>query len=316
MVCDTAYIYVTVTADGNCNPNNPPVAVNDAASVEGGSSVTIPVLTNDSDPDGDAFSITSNTQPAHGTVTLVGNQFVYTPNPGYEGTDVFTYQICDIHGACDVATVTITVTQPCQETTYICTQPLTPLVICPNFCNIPNGIVTIVEANTTYNCSLHDLGGGCIQYTALPLFAGEETITITGCNQFGVCETIQITINVTDDCDGVGMAPEGNNGGIQDNGAQKTISDAENALNLLNLAITDIMPVPATDYVEIQFNADAGAVTMTIADITGKIMTSQNIQVQKGLNTQKVELHDYATGIYMVTLQLGDAKVNGKFVKH
>lgn len=109
MVCDTAYINITITATGNCDPNQPPVAIDDVAEVINGSNVTIPVLVNDYDPDGDAFSITNNTPPANGTVTLVGNQFVYTPNPGFGGTDVFTYQICDIYGACDVATVTITV---------------------------------------------------------------------------------------------------------------------------------------------------------------------------------------------------------------
>ncbi len=39
---------------------------------------------------------------ADGTVT-------YTPNPDFNGTDTFTYDVCDPDGLCDTATVTVTV---------------------------------------------------------------------------------------------------------------------------------------------------------------------------------------------------------------
>ena len=36
--------------------------------------------------------------------------YTYTPDANFNGTDVFTYQICDVDGDCESATVTITIT--------------------------------------------------------------------------------------------------------------------------------------------------------------------------------------------------------------
>ena len=50
------------------------------------------------------------TQPAVGTVTInPDGTFGYTPQPGFTGTDTFVYQICDVNGLCDTATITITI---------------------------------------------------------------------------------------------------------------------------------------------------------------------------------------------------------------
>jgi len=49
----------------------PPVAQNDSASTAINTAVTVGVLANDSDPDpGDTISVSSNTDPAHGTGQL------------------------------------------------------------------------------------------------------------------------------------------------------------------------------------------------------------------------------------------------------
>lgn len=100
--------------------NRPPVAVNDAVTAFANFATSIPVISNDSDPDGDALVVTANTAPAHGTVTRVGNVFSYTPTVGYTGTDTFTYTISDGRGGVATATVTITVSgcEPGASTTF------------------------------------------------------------------------------------------------------------------------------------------------------------------------------------------------------
>ncbi|MBP8272817.1 MAG: tandem-95 repeat protein, partial [Acidobacteria bacterium] len=100
----TATVTITVL-----NTNRPPVAVNDSATTNAGVAVAIPVIGNDSDPDGDVISVISNTAAAHGTVTRSGNTFVYTPAIGFSGIDTFTYTISDGKGGTATATVTITV---------------------------------------------------------------------------------------------------------------------------------------------------------------------------------------------------------------
>ena len=64
----------------------------------------LPVLTNDTDPDGDALSIVSFTQPGLGTITQSGNQLVYT-GAGKFTLQTITYTISDGRGGSATATV-------------------------------------------------------------------------------------------------------------------------------------------------------------------------------------------------------------------
>ncbi|MFK7940176.1 MAG: Ig-like domain-containing protein [Roseovarius sp.] len=105
---------VTVTING---VNDAPDAVDDAASVAvGGTSVDIPALANDTDPESDPLSIVGNTDPANGTVTDNGDgTFTYEPDPGFSGVDTFEYTIRDPEGLEDTATVTVTVGGPAPD---------------------------------------------------------------------------------------------------------------------------------------------------------------------------------------------------------
>jgi uncharacterized protein len=99
---------VTITVNA---VNDAPVAVNDSATIAKNGSGVIFILTNDSDVDGDTLTVSSFTQPAHGTVTYStkNKNFRYTPTRGFSGTDTFSYTISDGHGGTATATVTITV---------------------------------------------------------------------------------------------------------------------------------------------------------------------------------------------------------------
>ena len=89
--------------------NEAPVAVDDTAGTSENTAVTIDVLNNDSDPDGDALTVDSVTQGAHGSVINNGDEVTYTPDSGFSGTDSFTYTVSDGNGGTDTATVTVTV---------------------------------------------------------------------------------------------------------------------------------------------------------------------------------------------------------------
>ena len=119
----TYYLLVTgITAGGEStlNPeivvpplgvvNQPPQAVDDSAATQVDVAVTIDVLSNDSDPDNDVLTI-SGVGPASGSVVVTPEQtLAYTPAPGFEGQDVFTYDVSDGAGGVSQATVTVTVT--------------------------------------------------------------------------------------------------------------------------------------------------------------------------------------------------------------
>ncbi len=89
-------------------PNNPPVANSDAATTAANSAVTLAVLANDTDPDGDILTVTAVTQGENGTVVLNPDGTIsYTPNSNSNGQDSFTYTLSD---GIKTATGTVSVT--------------------------------------------------------------------------------------------------------------------------------------------------------------------------------------------------------------
>ena len=76
--------------------NDSPVAGDDAATTPEDSSVTVTVLGNDIDPDGDPLTVTTVIQGAHGSVAINPDGTVtYTPAANYNGSDSFTYTVSD-----------------------------------------------------------------------------------------------------------------------------------------------------------------------------------------------------------------------------
>jgi chitinase len=92
--------------------NRSPVAAADSATAAKNAFIDIPVLANDSDPDGDALSISGVSQGAHGSVAVQsGGTVRYTPAADYLGADSFSYTISDGRGGSATATVSITVAE-------------------------------------------------------------------------------------------------------------------------------------------------------------------------------------------------------------
>src|SRR5262245_33640501 len=89
--------------------NKAPNTVADTAATPRGKAVTINVLANDSDPNGDALTITTVSRPQFGAVTTNGQNVTYTPNVGFAGQDSFSYFISDGHGHTTAGSVTVVV---------------------------------------------------------------------------------------------------------------------------------------------------------------------------------------------------------------
>lgn len=87
----------------------PPVAVDDAASARWGSTVVVDVLANDWDPDGDELTVVEVTSASLGVVALVSGEVTYRPNGSGVGEDQFGYTISDGQGGEASATVTVQV---------------------------------------------------------------------------------------------------------------------------------------------------------------------------------------------------------------
>ncbi|WP_069864815.1 retention module-containing protein [Pseudomonas citronellolis] len=90
--------------------NDAPVAKPDSASTQEDKPVTLNVLANDSDVDGDALSVTS-ASASNGSVTInADGTLTYTPKANFSGSDSITYTISDGHGGTASSTVALSVT--------------------------------------------------------------------------------------------------------------------------------------------------------------------------------------------------------------
>ena len=111
---------VTITIAPSAN--QAPIAVADSTSVAAGGSVTIDVLLNDSDPDGQDDIVPSSlvvSDASSGTVEVVNGQVVYTNTDGSVAQDAFSYTFSDAAGLTASASVTVTVLQTNQAPTAV-----------------------------------------------------------------------------------------------------------------------------------------------------------------------------------------------------
>ena len=100
-----ARVVVTVV-----NVNEAPAAEDDEAVTDEDRALTVDVLANDTDPDGDGLRVESVSAPAHGTTRVASDGGVtYTPAANYHGVDRFTYVVSDPDGLTAEAAVEVTV---------------------------------------------------------------------------------------------------------------------------------------------------------------------------------------------------------------
>jgi gliding motility-associated-like protein len=111
--CPLTPLQITVL-DPALNTNKP-VVNPDVATVKSGSTVKIPVLSNDkSGNEGKVLnpsSLSIVSQPLNGTVVINSDGTItYTPNAGYVGVDKFSYQVCDDASPANCQSAEVTVT--------------------------------------------------------------------------------------------------------------------------------------------------------------------------------------------------------------
>ncbi|MCL1142371.1 Ig-like domain-containing protein [Shewanella gaetbuli] len=92
------------TVDINIQPvNDSPTAVSDVITTDEDVAISVNLLSNDSDIDGDQLDLASVVMvkaPVNAqSVTIVNGELQYTPIKNYVGTDVLQYQVADQHGA-------------------------------------------------------------------------------------------------------------------------------------------------------------------------------------------------------------------------
>ncbi len=180
--------------DAYAGPKNLPLSVNAASGV----------LANDLDPDGDPLTASVTSGPASGILLLAANGgFTYTPLPGFDGTDQFTYEATD--GSVAVtATVTIAIanTAPvAMDDTTSAIHDRDLIVAAPGVLgNDSDGngdvlTVTLVTGPASGAVTLGPDGG--YMYTPVSGFTGTDTFTYRADDGAATSGLATVTIDVT-----------------------------------------------------------------------------------------------------------------------
>ena len=168
--------------------NVSPVAGDDAATTSEDTAVTIGVLANDSDADGDAVAVASVSAPSHGTAVVnAEGTIAYTPAADYSGSDSFTYIATDSQGGLSAAaTVSVTISNqndaPSAANDSYSTSEDTPLVmVAPGVLgndSDPDGdAITASLVSGPLHGTLTLNPNGSFSYTPAADFNGTDTFT-------------------------------------------------------------------------------------------------------------------------------------------
>jgi hypothetical protein len=181
------------TPPDRSQPNRPPVAQDDTFGVRAGRTTILPVLDNDSDPDGDVMTAAlDGPNPSAGTIATIndGAQLQLTAAPNATGTSTFKYTVSDGRGGEAQATVTLTVSPAGSNKPPVERRVATVLVeqgatvrynALPDW-NDPDGDVLFLKGATS-------TGGDQVQ------FSPDGTITFAALSQNTGLVTVPISVS-------------------------------------------------------------------------------------------------------------------------
>ncbi|WP_155396235.1 cadherin-like domain-containing protein, partial [Vibrio campbellii] len=198
---DSAEVSVTV------NPlNDAPVANDDSAATDEDTPVTINVLPNDTDVDGDTLTIVNASVPAdQGTVEIVDGKLVFTPAENFNGEATISYTVSDGELE-DSAEVSVTVNPlndaPVANDDSAATDEDTPVTIdvLPNDTDIDGDTLTIVNASVPAEQGTVEIVDGKLVFTPAENFNGEATISYTVSDgELEDSAEVSVTVNPVND---------------------------------------------------------------------------------------------------------------------
>ena len=164
----------------------------------------VSVLANDTNADGNPLISVLNSGPANGTLLYFNadGTFCYMPNPGFYGTDSFTYYDANGPICSNVATVYITIysVPVAVNDNYIVAPGATLTVSAPgvlaNDTNVDGNPLTAVLQTGPSHGSLTLNANGSFSYTPKAGFSGTDSFTYYDTNGLAISNVATVTITV------------------------------------------------------------------------------------------------------------------------
>ncbi len=183
-----------------------PDAVNDTASLaEDGPAISIPVLANDTAPEGRTLAVSSVTQGTRGATAIQGDGTItYTPNANANGSDSFTYTVTDSLGLTDTATVSITISAVNDAPDAVSDSGSTnedaavTVSVLANDSDPENNSLAITAVTQGANGAVSNNGNGTVTYTPGLNFNGSDSFSYSIADGNGGADTATVTVTVRD----------------------------------------------------------------------------------------------------------------------
>jgi hypothetical protein len=184
--------------------SSPPQANNDSYNVaENASATQLAVLGNDTAQDTSLLTVSSVTQPSHGTVTISADNksLLYTPTTNYIGPDSFTYTATDPNGS-STATVSIMVVGPPQahDDSYHVPEnssATTLTVLANDVADDTNALTVSAVTQPTHGTVTISAGNKSVKYTPAAYYNGPDSFTYTAQDPNGSSTaTVHITVDL------------------------------------------------------------------------------------------------------------------------
>ena len=186
--------------------NDPPEAEDDEATTDEDEALTVDVLANDTDPDGDDLRVESVSAPAHGTTRVASDGGVtYTPAANYHGVDRFTYVVSDPDGLTAEAAVAVTVLSVNDAPVAVGVIPDQPLHegggsvdldLAPFFDDIDGDPLTYRAVSSDTDVATTSVAGTVL--TLSPVVYGSAMVRVTAEDPDGLTATQTFTVGVDD----------------------------------------------------------------------------------------------------------------------
>jgi len=182
--------------------NNAPVAANDSASTTFETPVTLAVLANDTDADGDTLSVTA-VSGVNGTAIINANGTItFTPASGFSGSESFSYTVSDGNGGSDSATVSVSVaaapnTAPVALADSASTAFETPvtLAVLANDSDADGDTLSVTAVSGVNGTAIIN-ANGTITFTPASGFSGSESFSYTISDGNGGSASANVSIAV------------------------------------------------------------------------------------------------------------------------
>ena len=290
----------------------PPVAVNHTYSAVGNTplgvgttpagpaaKITGSVLDGDSDPNpGATLSVVSNTQPAHGAVSMnPDGTFTYLPNAGFTGTDAFQYTIAGSTAPSLTATATVTINVATlvwyvddSKTAAGNGEAGTPFntLSAANAAAGANSIVFLFQGNANYT-------GGATMQSGEDLFGQPHGLTVGGFNLVAAGGSAPVITNAGGD--GIALAAGADVEGVS---VTSPTGNGISAVNVTNATVgaANAVAVSGAGGDGIHVSGGNGALNLAGVSVTGSAGHSVSVASRTGGTvTIGGAVTDHGTGI-------------------